>query len=224
MPRETYNSDMEKEILFIFMEDYPDWECADALYFIASLGADQYRIRAVGLNENSIRSISGIRILPDYTIEEVPDDFSGLVVVGGVGWMMQMEEKIAAIRPVLESAVKRSCPIGAVGTGVDVLGTLGLLNKAVHTGNSVSELDMFSDMLSLSEPYNGQLLFRQEAGAIRNGPIVTARNISGLAFARAFLWTLDVDQRRADEIYSHHQAGSMMSILDTDADVTAEIL
>lgn len=206
---------MKKEIIFIFVEDYPDWESAEALYFITMLGGDQYKIRVAGMNSDPIRSISGVSIVPDCSLEEVIGRFQGIVLVGGIGWTNHMTQRIAAVRPLIEDAVKRGCPVGGVGTAADILGTFGILNHAVHTGNSSSEMYLVSDLGQASEPYDGEALFR-EAGAIRNGNIITARNTSGLAFARAYAWALDVDQAKADALYEEHREGAILSMIDAD--------
>lgn len=205
---------LKKEIVFWFVEDYPDWESAEALYFISVIGAGSYEVKAAADSKEPISSVSGVRILPDYDTNDILGKFKGIVLVGGIGWTNSIDSKIAAVRPVVEDAVKRECPIGGVGTGADVLGAFGLLNHGIHTGNSSSEISLVSSLAHAAEPsYQGEE-FYQEAGAIRNGRIVTARNTSGLAFARAFLWTLDVDQKKADDLYEEHRKGAVLPLMD----------
>lgn len=198
------------------MEDYPDWESAEALYFITVLGDDRYGVKVAGLTHDPIRSLSGVAILPDYDLEEVVGRFAGLILVGGIGWTNHVEAHMTAIRPVVEDAAARGCPIGGVGTGADILGSFGLLNHLVHTGNSTQEMSLVSDLGHTASQYTGADLFK-EAGSIRNGKIVTAKNISSLAFARAYMWELDVDQKKADRLYEEHKDGAAMPILDVEA-------
>lgn len=204
---------MKKEIIFIFIEDYPDWESAEALYFITVLGEKMYEVKVAGMTKKPIRSVSGVSIVPDYDVSELSGKFDGLILVGGIGWTNHTNKQIAALEPVILDAVSRNCPIGGVGTGADVMAALGLLNHALHTGNSSSEMYLMSDLGHSGSPYTGETLFR-EAGAVRNGNIVTARNISGLAFARAYMWTLEADQHEADRLYKEHKEGALMPLAD----------
>lgn len=207
---------MKKEIVFVFVEDYPDWESAEALYFTTVLGRDEYAVKAAGITRDPIRSLSGVSILPDYDLEEITGEFTGLILVGGIGWTSQMESKIAAVQPVVEDAIVRGCPIGGVGTGADILGAFGFLNHAIHTGNSIPEMNLVSELGQVAAPYGGEEFFR-DAGAVRNGNIVTAKNISGLAFARAYMWTLDIDQEEADKLYEEHKKGASLPKVDVFA-------
>lgn len=203
---------MNQDIIFVFVEDYPDWESAEVLYFLAALGKGRYNIQVAGITLDPIRAISGVSIVPDCTVED-PTAFCGLVLVGGLGWTNQIRERIALVRPLVTSALDNNCSLGAIGTGVDILGTFGLLNNIVHTGNSSAEISVFSELNETSTPYTGSSLF-EEAGAVRNGNIVTARNISGLAFARAFMWTLDIDQGVADKVYDAQEIGASLPIIN----------
>lgn len=198
---------MEKEIVFVFVEDYPDWESAEALYFITVLGESRYTVRSAGITREPIRSLSDVCILPDYAVSEIRGGFVGLILVGGIGWTNHTEELIAAVRPAVEDAAERGCPIGGVGTGADILGAFGILNRTIHTGNSIPEMNLVSDLGHADKHYAGEEFFH-EAGAVRNGNIVTAKNISGLAFARAYMWTLDIDQQKADALYEEHRKGA----------------
>lgn len=208
---------MKKEVVFLFVEEYPDWESAEALYFITILSDGAYEVKSAGMTHDPIRSVSGVSIIPDYEISEIIGKFSGIILVGGLGWTNHLDTHIKEVQPIIEDAISRGCPIGGIGTGADIMGALGLLNHAVHTGNSSSEMYLVSDLGHASDPYAGESLF-QEAGAIRNGNLVTARNISGLAFARAFAWTLDVDQDIADKLYNDHKDGATLPLLDADGE------
>lgn len=206
---------MKQEIVFIFVEDYLDWESAEALHFIAILGKDQYEIKSTGISDNQIQSVSGVRIVPSYTLEECIGKFSGLVLVGGVGWTRHTQDCLVKVNQVIEDGLRRNCSIGAIGTGVDILGILGLLNSNIHTGNSSSEIQLFNELSTTESSYNGEIFFR-EAGAIRNGNLVTARNTSGLAFARAYAWTLNINQEMADMMYREHRDGAALPMIDSD--------
>ncbi|STV71306.1 Uncharacterised protein [Klebsiella michiganensis] len=51
-----------------------------------------------------MRSIGGVRCLPDYTFETIPDDYAALVLVGGMNWWGEEARRVV---PLVEQAQAR---------------------------------------------------------------------------------------------------------------------
>ena len=81
---------MKKEILFVLLKDFADWEGA----YIApnlNLGVEpgsesKYIVKTVSIRKEPVVSIGGFKVLPDYEIHDIPADYAGIVLIGGMSW------------------------------------------------------------------------------------------------------------------------------------------
>ena len=77
---------MKKEILFVLLKDFADWEGA----YIApnlNLGVEpgsesKYIVKTVSVRKEPVVSIGGFKVLPDYGIHDIPADYAGIVLRG----------------------------------------------------------------------------------------------------------------------------------------------
>ena len=69
------------------------------------------------------RSCSGFHTLPDYSFETLPNDYAALVLIGGFGWLDELEaDKVV---PIVRRAIKKGIiavsythlPVGEMLTG-----------------------------------------------------------------------------------------------------------
>ena len=73
---------MKKEILFVLLKDFADWEGA----YIApnlNLGVEpgsesKYIVKTVSVRKEPVVSIGGFKVLPDYGIHDIPTDYAGI--------------------------------------------------------------------------------------------------------------------------------------------------
>ena len=77
---------MKKRILLVLKEEFADWEAAYLSSQILELGKGNYVVETVSLNKEPVRSIGGLRVVPDYGLDEVPEAYEALILVGGTGW------------------------------------------------------------------------------------------------------------------------------------------
>lgn len=80
--------DTRKEVLFVLIQEYADWEfslLAPGLRRGFGVWEPRYEVRTVAADEGPVRSIGGVRCLPDYTFQTIPDDYAALVLVGRGG-------------------------------------------------------------------------------------------------------------------------------------------
>lgn len=45
----------------------------------------------MAVGKSLVRSIGGFRALPDYSVEDLPKDYAGLVLIGGTSWRGEEE-------------------------------------------------------------------------------------------------------------------------------------
>ena len=73
---------MKKRILLVLKEEFADWEAAYLSSWILELGKGNYVVETVSLNKETVRSIGGFRVVPDYGLDEVPETRNWLEKAG----------------------------------------------------------------------------------------------------------------------------------------------
>lgn len=167
---------MKKEVLVFIFDGYADWESA---YICSGLQAFDtgYTVKTLSLDKEPKISMGGFKILPDYSLEDVPDDFCLLLLIGGEAWK---EQKNNAVLPVVESAVRRKIPVGAICNAVNFMAENGYLDSIDHTGNSLEY------MKSQAPHYKGDSYYTEQQ-AVCASNIITANGTGTLEFARAVM-------------------------------------
>ncbi len=74
---------MKKNILFVILEGFADWEAAYLSSAIRTFNANEYDVKTVSLEKNAVESIGGFRVIPDYDIHDMPKDYEALILIGG---------------------------------------------------------------------------------------------------------------------------------------------
>ena len=192
---------MEKEIIFVILDKYPDWEGAYAAYAITTYSQGTYMVKTASITKDPVISAGGFTARPNYGIAEIPKNYAGIILVGGTGWAADREsaEKFAPI--VMECAEEHRL-LGGICGGADFLAKCGVLNNVYHTGNSLKELERYA-----GSAYTGSDMF-QRAQAVRDGQIVTANSSAALEFARAIMSALsDVNTTGVDAWFKMQETG-----------------
>lgn len=177
---------MVNEVLLVITDEYANWEAASLAAAIDSKaddGTQKYFIKTVSLTHDPIRSIGGFTVLPDYSVDDVPDDYAALILIGGDKWR---EPESMAFRPLVETAAERGILIGGICDGSVFLGMIGMLNEVKHTSNELEDLQA-----AAAGAYTGSEHYVHEQAVI-DGNIVTANGSAYLEFAREILLWLDV--------------------------------
>lgn len=181
----------KKEVLFVLLDDYADWECAflsSALRAGTGIAPDfenaAYSVKTVAPSRVPVRSLGGFRTLPDYDFSTMPDDFAALALIGGLSWASPEAEPLA---PIVASALERGKITGAICDAVSFLAAHGFLNGAKHTGNTLALLRERG-----GKNYANAVGY-VEAQAVRDGNVITANGTGTLEFAREMLLALDAD-------------------------------
>ena len=180
---------MKKEVLFLLLDDFSDWEGA----FLATGlntgltmagGGTPYTSRTLTPTKKQVRSIGGLVVTVDYTAATMPEDYAALILVGGMAWQSEEAQRVV---PIVEAALARGILVGAICNAASFLAAHGFLNGVRHTGNTVKMLKKWG-----GDRYTAESLY-EERQAVRDGNIVTANGMGYLEFTRECLAALEAD-------------------------------
>jgi putative intracellular protease/amidase len=180
---------MKKEVLFLLLDDFADWEGA----FLATGlntgltmagGGTPYVSRTLTPTKKQVRSIGGLVVTVDYTAATMPEDYAALILVGGMQWQSEEARRVV---PVVEAALARGILVGAICNAASFLAAHGFLNGVRHTGNTLEMLKAWG-----GGRYTAEALY-EERQAVRDGNIVTANGTGCLEFTRECLLWLHAD-------------------------------
>lgn len=190
---------MSKTILFVILQQYADWEASYITSAITLLGQGQYDIKTVSLSKDYVQSIGGFRVLPDYDLLSVPEDYEALILIGGMTWRNQNAQQIKTL---VEDCYKKGKVLGGICDASAFLGTVGVLNDVMHTSNDINDLKQWSGAV-----YTGETKYIAKQ-AVRDKNIVTANGTAPMEFAKEILLALNVaDEEKISDWYNFHKLG-----------------
>ncbi|WP_434400475.1 DJ-1/PfpI family protein [Planococcus sp. 11815] len=70
---------MNEKVLFVLLDEYADWEAAS---LAAALNEEpegegrRFDVKTVSLTKEPVRSIGGFTVVPDYSIDDAPEEFA----------------------------------------------------------------------------------------------------------------------------------------------------
>lgn len=195
---------MSNEILYILL---PDFASHEMVYLMEAISSDErclkpnpkYVNKIVAPSLEPVAAIGGFRVLPDYSFEDMPDDYAALVIIGGYGWLTPAAD---AVVPVVRKAITDGKIVGAICNGASFMAKAGLLNEVKHTGNGIDQLKQWGgDAYTNPEGYIHQQ-------AVSDGGIVTANGSGVLEFTRELLMLLENDtSEKIDMYYQFNKQG-----------------
>lgn len=194
---------MKKEIIFVLLNGFADWEAAH-LAACVNTGVKpgrpvRYIAKTLSLTQIPVISVGGFRVLPDYDIHTLPEDYAGLVLVGGDNWFSPEAESLV---PLVEKMVRENKLVAGICNASVFLGKHGFLNHVKHTSNALGYL---KDMAG--EKYTGDAHYIEKQ-AVCDGNIVTANGTAQLEFCREVLYALNADEPEIiEESYSFYKNG-----------------
>jgi len=193
----------KKEVIFVLLNEFADWEGA---YISTCLnigvkpgGPIKYTVKTMSITKDPIMSIGGFKVLPDYGLNDMPTDYAGLVLIGGMHWFSPEGQQIV---PLVEKAVKEKKLVAGICNASVFLGANGILNNVKHTSNGLDYLKQY-----VGEKYTGEANYINEQ-AVRDGNIVTANGTAPLEFCREILYVLEADTPEIiEESYRYYKDG-----------------
>lgn len=190
---------MKKTILFVILPQYADWEASYLTSAIAMLGQGRYDLKTVSISKEYVTSIGGFRVVPDYEIRFVPDDYEALILIGGMTWRAEHAQQVRAL---VEDCQRKGKILGGICDAAAFLGTVGALNEVFHTCNDLNDLKQWAGC-----NYCGAEKFLPRQ-AVRDKHVVTANGTAPLEFAKELLLALEVaGEDKIMEWYNFHKLG-----------------
>ncbi|MCM1023300.1 MAG: glutamine amidotransferase [Prevotella sp.] len=188
-----------KKILFLILQQYADWEAAYISSAINMLGQGKYDIKTLSLSKDYVQSIGGFKVLPDYDIKSVPDDYEALILIGGMTWR---SENTQQIKELVNDCCRKGKILGGICDASAFLGTAGVLNGVYHTSNDLNGLKQWA-----GSAYTGETKYIAKQ-AVRDKNIITANGTAALEFAKEILLALNVaDKEKIADWYNFHKLG-----------------
>lgn len=188
-----------KEILFVVLDQYADWEAAYITSAINMLGQGNYNIKTVSLTKDYVQSIGGFRIMPDYDIKSIPAGYEALILIGGMTWRNDEAKQVKAL---VEECYKNGKVLGGICDASAYLGTVGVLNSVNHTSNDLDDLKQWA-----GSAYTGETKYIAKQ-AVRDNNIITANGTAAMEFAKEVLLALNVaSEEKIAEWYNFHKLG-----------------
>lgn len=188
---------MSNEILYILL---PDFASHEMVYLMEAISSDEQQLknnpkyvnRIVAPTAEPVCAIGGFKVIPDYTFDNMPDDFAALVLIGGYGWLTPVADEV---KPIVRKAIEKGKIVGAICNGASFMAKCGFLNDVRHTGNGLEQLKLWG-----GENYtNSDGYIHTQAVSDRN--IVTANGSGALEFAKELLLLLENDTPERIEMY-----------------------
>ncbi|HMI01647.1 MAG TPA: type 1 glutamine amidotransferase family protein [Pedobacter sp.] len=177
-----------KKIYLYLIDTLADWEPG---YAIAELNsgryfkkdAMRYAVKTVGLTKASVTSLGGIKMTPDYAINEIDGENAGLLLLPGADtWADAMHTPVFDL---VKKFLKAGIPVGAICGATVGLANAGILDDRKHTSNDL-------EFLKQTCPgYKGSSNYVQ-APAVSDRNLITATGLAPLEFAREIFEHLDV--------------------------------
>ena len=190
---------MQKTVLFMILQQYADWEAAYLSSAIHMLGQENFAVKTVSLTKETVQSIGGFHVIPDYDIQSIPADYEALILIGGMTWR---ESHTQQIKPLIEKCFRTGKILGGICDASVFLGTTGVLNNVKHTSNDLNDLKQWA-----GQAYTGEKKYRMKQ-AVRDHSIITANGTAALEFAKEVLLALQVaSENQIIEWYNFHKLG-----------------
>ncbi|PFA62864.1 glutamine amidotransferase [Bacillus sp. AFS015802] len=188
-----------KKVLVFLTDGFADWE---ASYVTAELNIPSrgFQVQTVALDKEPKVSMGGLRVLPDYSMDDVPDTFSMLIMPGGTTWR---EEKNQQIKSLVQNCFDQNIPVAAICDATTFLGIHGFLDHHKHTGNSLPYLK------EGAPDYRGEEYYIAQP-AVREKGLITANGTAALEFTREILLELKVrEEKEIQGWYEFFKQGSV---------------
>ena len=170
---------MTRHLNLALLDTMADWEVG---YLTAYTSRTEHQrepgavtLRTVGLTREPVRTVGGLTVVPDVTIDELrPDDGAMLVLPGADTWA-EPEQRVWLDRA--QSFLDAGVPVAAICGATYALAAGGFLDERPHTGPD-------RDFLA-STGYAGTEHFVVDELVVTDGDLITASPVAPVEFARA---------------------------------------
>jgi putative intracellular protease/amidase len=183
-------------VYLLVFEGYADWEPAYALAELRWSGG--LEVGTVGFTSEPVRSMGGVRVVPDLTLADLdPARVRLLILPGGNLWEGDYPRE--PLETLMHRLERHGVPIAAICGATLAVAAAGLLDSRDHTSNEPAYLQGVPS-------YHGSPRYA-EALAARDRGIITASGLGPVEFAREIFEQLDVfspeDRRLWYHVFKH---------------------
>jgi len=190
---------LKQTVLFVVLDLYADWEAAYLSSAVLNLGQGKYAVKTISLTKEPIHSLGGFTLLPDYDLQSVPEDFAGLILIGGDFWR---DAAARQTEPLVKRALAENKVLGGICAASAFLGAIGALNTVRHTSNDLDYMKQWA-----GNSYTGEQNYLQQQ-AVRDGNVVTANGTAALEFAKEVLEALQLaPESEIERWYNFYKLG-----------------
>ena len=188
---------MTSAVHLLVFEGFADWEPAYALAEVRRSGG--LEVMTVGFTPVPVRSMGGIRVVPDQALAAVePARVRLLILPGGDRWESEDYPR-APLEALLHRLEREGVPIAAICGATLAVARAGLLEARAHTSNELAHLQRIPS-------YGGSNRY-VDALAVRDRGLITASGLGPTEFAREIFEELGVfspeDRRLWYQVFKH---------------------
>lgn len=170
---------MKKKVYVFIFDGFADWESAHALCGITMSG--KHESITVGFSKAPVRSMGGLTVLPDITLEEVNVNEAALFILpGGAMWENGTSPEITALLHALNTA---KVPVAAICGATLEVARAGLTRGVRHSSNAPEYLQTVPE-------YQDQAFYVNDP-AVSDGLLITAGGVYSLEFAKEIFRRLE---------------------------------
>lgn len=161
----------------------------------------RYSVRTAGAAKEAVRTLGGLTITPDCTLDEIGErGVAALILPGADSW--QEPEQHAVLRLAVR-LLERGVPVAAICGATLGLADAGALNGRRHTSNAPFFLP------AMSKHYSGGRFYVDEP-AVADGDLITAGSAGGLLWAKLILERLGLySQETLEAWYRYFLTGDV---------------
>tara|TARA_Y100000588_G_scaffold314074_1_gene341532 strand:- start:128 stop:709 length:582 start_codon:yes stop_codon:yes gene_type:complete len=181
-----------------------EWEIANILQAMSmeqmiNKEESKFQVKTFALNKDPIKTIGGLSIIPDLTIEEVKsEDMTAILLPGAENWSDKAHSQV--IENAIEALDKGILVCAICGATLE-LANRGVLDNYRHTSNSLEYLNYFSERYKGHDNYINQL-------AVADRNLVTASVAGGLDWAKLIIERLGVyPKEKVENWYAFFNTG-----------------
>ena len=169
---------MTRYVDLALLDTMADWEVGYLTAYVSRTehqqDPDAVRLRTVGLTDRAVRTVGGLTVVPDATVEDLDPAESAVLVLPGADTWAEPEQGVW-----LEQAQRfldAGVPVAAICGATYALAAAGMLDDRPHTGPDKGFL--------ASSGYAGGSHYVDEL-VVSDGDLITANPVAPVEFARA---------------------------------------
>jgi len=168
-------------VYLLVFDGLADWEPAHALCEINNSG--KFVVETVGFSTRPVKTMGGVTILPDITLEQVELAEAALFILPG-GTMWEAGPRVE-LHGLLHQFHEHGVPIGAVCAATLEIARTGLTHNVRHTSNDLA-------YLQIMVPEYEDAAFYVSEFAVADQNMITANGLGSVEFARAVIKELGI--------------------------------